>query len=430
MPTLFNVVKRRLLSQRRRLADVKVAPLLLATALLAAGCVGGDDPQDDPSALAADPGNATPPERPDGRDGGFAAFNETNRTEAGAGGLEHAHDYWAGRERVLLLDADYGLTSCCYAAKPMAYARLRLPESSLVYEGASAVEVTLSKPERRACSIVYDAQGRMCTDRAVPRVADPAGAPAARLWVRDAASKDFRDAGAVTWDAAMVLPVASAKQTDMPHAARSLWEFEVRTEDPKDDTLHVHARIEAVRAAGVEVPKWPGHPDFYAESPVRTVLQASAVTKESGPLVVVDPAGYSVQRVPADKLVSYGTRTLHVFVNITDFKSQNPALQPSGWILVWSNASGVLRAVGGEGHGGDVTQHHWVLPVDDDGMDSPYADASRWTFSVQGQFALGTPERDVVTCTGLCSMYEAAYTIAVLATNEALPPESYSVEPE
>ena len=405
---------------------MKAASLLLVAALLAAGCVGGDPDGGEP--LAQENATAPPAERPDGREGGFAAFNETNRTEAGFGGQEHDHDLWAGRERVVLLDGDYGLRGCCYTTKPMAVGSILLPESSLVHEGAAAVEVTLSKPERRGCTIAYDAEGRMCTDRGVPRVADPSGAPVVHLWVRDAASKAFRDAGAVTWGAVMVLPIAEPRQTDMPHASRSLWEFEVRSDDAKDDTLHFHAHVEVVRAPGVDVPKWPGHPDFYADAPVRTVLQATGVTRETGPMAAADPAGYEIQPVPADRLVSFGTRTLHVFVNITDVKTENPALQPSEWRLLWNNASGVLRDVGGEAHGGAVREHHWVLPVDDGGMDSPYADASRWTFGLRGLFALGTPDYTLMTCSGACAMYEASYAITVLATTEELPPEAYDVD--
>ena len=409
-------------------------PLLVAAALLLAGCFGAGDAPDDAQPVDKQDANVSPTmDKPDGRDGGFAAFNETNRTEDGQFGLDHDHDYWQGRERVVLVDQDAGLWLCCHTTKPVARTRILIPGGALVYEGTGSVDVTLSKPERRACGTAYDDQGRICSDRAAPRAPDPTGKPAGvHLFVRDAVSKAFRDVGEVTWDVPMSIPVDDPKQTDMPHAGRSLWEFEVSSPDSRDDTLHFHFHAEAVRAPDVDIPKWPGHPDFYAASPVRMVLQGTGKTKENGVLGAVDPTGYQAGEVVPDKLISYGTRTLHVFVNITDVKNDNPALKASGWLLRWHNASGVTDTVGGPpNHTGDMKEHHWVLPVDDGAMDSPYAEASRWAFGLMGDFEVADPTNTyayLLGCTG-CALYEVSYSITVLATTEELPAEAYDVKP-
>lgn len=404
--------------------------LVLVAALVLGGCVAKDPPPSPAEELDPGSGNATAPERPDGREGGFAAFNETNATEAGAGGLDHMHDYWQGRERVTLFDGVAALTACCYTTTPMAYANLRTLPLALVYEGAGEVQVTLSDPQRRACSNLYVNGVRQCSDATGEGVADPTGAPGVRLFVRDASKTEFEDAGEVAWGTPIAVPITQATQTDMPHAVSTLWGFSVRSSDPRDDTLRFQVRIEALRAPEASIPSWPGHPEFYAEASERVVLDAAATTKENGPLTVVDPAGSQTPYVPPTKLVSYGTKTLYVFVNVTDVRSENPAMQPSNWALAWRNATGAARAVSGPGHEGAVLQHVWTLPVDDAGMDSPYATASRWGFLVYGDFEVGadTPEgrRGIFGC-GACAVYEIAYDIRVVASSVALPEDQYDV---
>lgn len=403
----------------------------LVLALLLAGCFGADE-EPVTSATTTSPTTEGPRDQPpDGREGRIAAFNETNRTENGTAGLDHTHDYWAGRERVTLMEGRVGMRAATMTR--VSTARLTMPAEALVYEGTGQVEVTLSAPERRACTNVYDAKGWVCSDRAAG-APDVTGGPVnVHLLVRDAASTEWVDAGVVAWGKPIVIPITDPKQTDMPHATSTLWGFVARAEDATLDTLTFHAKVDAVRSTLPDIPEWPGHPDFYADSPTRVVLQTSAKTKESGPLLLVDPASSQLSLIPPEKLISYGTRTLHVFVNITEFKSDNPALHPTSWVLAWSNSSERLRGTSDENHTGAVKEHLFVLPVNDDGMDSPYASASRWRFGLYGEFELGakTPNGyvGVLGCTGLCSVYEVSYDITILASSVALPPEAYAVRP-
>src|SRR5688572_199901 len=83
-----------------------VVALALVTLPLA-GCIA-EDPAGTSLEVTNTSGQETPLTTPDGR-GEFAAFKETNRTESGLGGQKHAHDYWLGRDRVVIGEIESGL---------------------------------------------------------------------------------------------------------------------------------------------------------------------------------------------------------------------------------------------------------------------------------------------------------------------------------
>jgi hypothetical protein len=67
-----------------------------------------------------------------------------------------------------------------------------------------------------------------------------------------------------------------------------------------------------------------------------------------------------------------------------------------------------------------VREFHWVLPVDDGGMDSPYSDSSRWHFMLGGSFT--TP---LLACYAECANWAAKYDIVVHASSIELEAEAY-----
>lgn len=393
--------------------------LALAALMLLAGCTGAVD-----ESSVATTENATlddVPAMPDDREGQFAAFNETKTLEEGVGGSMHDHDYWQGRDRVTLADTVTWFFPCCYTTKPAAVTPLvDVPPGALVYEGAGQVVVTISEPVRRFCGAflyLYDAEGPVCTDRA-SAVPDPEGGPGGiHLWVRDGMAAEAEDMGEIAWGTPFVIPIDDPRQTDMPHATNTLWDFQFRGDDPALGTLRFQVKVEAVRHDARDIPEWPGHPDFYAEAPDRVVLvKPGAVTKENGPMVFVDPYGAPREFHAPEKLVSWGTRTVHVWANITNVKSDNPALEPSSWRLTFYNATGNLSVEQREEHDGAARDLHWTIPVTDEGMDNPYAPGSRWGFRVAALFEAG-----VLTCSGFCASYEITYDLVVHASAAAQP---------
>lgn len=395
-----------------------VALLFLGAGM--AGCISGESP-----AGTLDSGNTTAEGvsdvPPDGRDGRIVAFEETNMTEEGSGGLEHHHDYWGSATRLLLFEG----------RKPMqpspddqnrAYATFRVNPPSLVYEGTGSVEFTISEPERHACEPVLTLGGEddyVCTDHntlgvpEAPGVPDPAGGSSGmKLRYRHGATSTWIDAGDLTWGTPLVIQVTDPRQTDMPHSTASLWQFQVVSPNPHDTTLTFHAKAELVRGEG-EVPEWPGHPLFYTpEKRFRDIYDGPAVSGDTGMggAIVPEEAG----PVNPERLISYGTRSLYVWANISEVSAPNPATAPTNWYLRYRNATGQLNITDpfSVNHTADVKEHFWILPVDDNGMDSPYADGSRWEFEIYG--ALTTP---ALTCYSGCASYVVKYTLRILASD-------------
>lgn len=395
---------------------------LLFVALAFAGCLGGGEEVTAADEEATnDTGASAAESMPDGREGKLIAFEETNVTEEGEGGVDHRHDYWQGRERVTI--AEQNVRMMQWAGATEAVGEVVLAADALVYEGAAKVEMTFSAPKRRACETVVTFNGDfVCTDFATgTRVDDPSGGPAGfKVSLRHAATTTWIEVGEIAWGETMVFDITDAKMTDMPHATNTLWGFRVTSTEPDAHTVTFDSVIDIIRAPG-EIPLWPGHPEFYALGPERVVLDAEGVTRETGLSGAAGASGQSsMEKVVPEKLISYGTKAIVVTVDIQSLEQLNPAEAPSGWFLQYHNASGRWLSTDWTDpeHPGDATAHTWVLPVDDGGMDSPYGDGSRWGFRLRASFDGG-----VVACSG-CAAYEAQYAIRVVATNVDLLGES------
>ena len=366
---------------------------------------------------------------PEGR-GTIVAFEETNRTEDGFEGVDHHHDMWMGATRLVIFETDAMMGPGVGTSG--ARATFRPPQGTFVPEGTATIEFTISNPTRHVCEPLVTFGGRFyCTDYlgglpAAPPVPDPAPPQGLKLRYKHASTAEWIDAGEIVWGGPTLIKIMQAIETDMPHATSSVWEFQVESPNSNDNTLSFHAKAEAVRGEGV-IPLWPGHPLFYDEDTPFRVVVDNALAKacdsglsNTGCLL----AGEGVEPVVPSKLVSYGTRTLHVYANITRADFPNPATKPSVWFLYHRNATGqnnITNIFDEQTHGIETLQHYWVLPVDDGSMDSPYADGSRWEFEIGAAF---TPPAGS-SCYGGCADWSAEYTLTVIATAEQLAPEAY-----
>lgn len=408
-----------------------VATLLLLPLL--AGCIGPDDPDDAGQLVnTSGMGNLT---APNGRT--LVAFEETNRTEAGAGGVDHHHDYWQGKSRVLMFE-QVGMMEPFPDAQNRALAIFRPKQGTFVYEGTASVEFTISNPERHACEPLVTFGGRYyCTDYlgegtpAAPAIPDPSGGPSGlKLQYKHASTVQWIDAGEPKWDTPLVIQVRDPRETDMPHATSSVWEFQFVSPNAYDITLKFTVKVEIVRAEG-EIPLWPGHPLFYTEDkPSRVVVDnVAAVSCDSG----LGGTGCVLSAEPApvvpSKLVSYGTRTLFIWVNVTKLTANNPATAPASWFLFHSNATGntnITSPFDEVNYGIGKRELFWALPVDDGSMDSPYADGSRWKFSLGASMV--TPENPSgyrISCYSGCAEWSAEYAITIIASSVELPADQY-----
>ncbi|MEO6665492.1 MAG: hypothetical protein ABIO65_01800, partial [Nitrospiria bacterium] len=362
----------------------------------------------------------------------------------GSGGIDHHHDMWNGQTRIILFEE-------AAMMEPGASIDFQPPQSRLIYEGTASIEFTISDPERRVCEPIFTLGGDfVCSDNAVnksygfatgrapegtlpssppadgvPRAPDPTGGPPGLLLrYKHASTVDWIDVGPLAWGTPTVLKITDPRQTDMPHATSSLWEFQVTSPNAQDATLTFTAKAEMVRGEGV-IPLWPGHPDFYAERSFREVLNipdaeaCDSGLSNTGCLTADDE---KTGEMAPTKLISYGTKTLHVWVNITEATMTNPATAPQNWFLYHLNATGRTNLTNPFDPEApiDKLDHYWILPVDDNAMDSPYADGSRWSFQLGA--SITTP---ALACYGGCAEWSAKFGIVVIATNEELPFESY-----
>ncbi len=401
---------------------------LLLTVTSLAGCFSGDD--DTAPATTNGEGTGTNTAAPTGR-GQIVAFEETNATEEGSGGIDHHHDLWGGRDRVQIFEQGAKMRPMAARNAPtyVAQAVFSPVPGALVYEATERVEFTITDPEYHVCEGEDKVNGDyVCTDTflGAPNVPDPPGGPSGLLLrFKHAATADWIDVGPIGWNAPVPIQITNPIQTDMPHATSSLWEFEIVSPNKQDQFLAFTAKAEIIRGAD-DIPMWPGHPDFYSESPSRVVLDRTGAKAGDPGLyghgATIVPA--EVGPVKADRLISYGTKTLYVWLNITDVQAPNPATAPNSWFFYHLNATNgenITDPFDTENAGFDVRSFTYVLPVDDGGMDSPYSDSSRWTFALGG--SLTTP---LIACYADCANWAATYDLKIIATNQALAYEDYT----
>lgn len=400
---------------------MKALPLvvvLLASPLLA-GCLGLGDEPTPPTNATDDNTSDLPIEMPDGRGGSFNAFNETNLTDSIG---HHNHDYWGGRSRVTIIEGHAEMSP--FPDQSGVSAEFRPPSGPqhLVYEGTATVEVLITNPQRHACYPLLVWNGDyICTDHTQtgteatgelkgPALPDAAPSSGLRLEYLHAASNldEWIDAGAIAFGTPAVISLKDPRWTDMPHSTGSLWVFRIVSPNSQDATLTFDIAITAVRKEG-EIPKWPGHPVFYTDTKhYRVVYDGIGSVEET------TDGGVDNTAEPG-KLISAGTRTLIVYANITSVTPGVPNNPPTHYWLYFHNASYTTwnsTSPFDANYTADKGSYQWILPVDPNGMDSPYASASRWEFLVRGAYT--TP---LVSCIAGCFPYKVEYKLTIVATD-------------
>ena len=380
---------------------------------------------------------------PDDR-GQSAGILETNKTEEGVGGVDHKHDYWAGRETVELLKDRfvYFTPTPVYpdgdgtAAKSVAYVKLPCTPvegseecvPALVYEGAEKVTVTAQNPTLHPeCEVfVCPALWEDGIDGVpLPRADVPHPSPPKFfLQYRSAADSEWREPVPLGMGQPVEILVGP-RETDMPHSVRSLWVFRLTT----DQAASVGLDLSVTVTKGRDVVDWPGHPDFYAETPARKVADRAVKTEMSGIKEGVLYDGGGTWAAP-DKLISHGTTRLVVIMNVTGVTTAT-GQQPTGFFLEYHNATIIGPEIqfgerlGDADFSNDLQSYNFEIPVDVNGMDGPYQPASRWGFRLMATFTDVDVPREVPevggTSVGLCPAcfeYTIDYNMVVIAIKD------------
>lgn len=363
---------------------------------MAAGCFGA--PAKAPDAVKPQATNATPPTfaLPDAR-GVSNAANETNKTEAGAGGVQHMHDYWGGKNDVVVFQGDVGPALFPFfpegeGSTPKGVTYITLPRGTpssgpkLVYEGATRVSFLVQAPKLRGQE-------------------NPAP-PGVTFSYRTAADSAWRSGPTLTYGKPVEIAV-KPDETDMPHSTQTLWNFRLLFDRPSvNDVVNVTLTVHR----GGDVVNWPGHPDFYPDNRTeRVVFDGDVKTHVYG--FPLDGFYEGTEAwFPPKKLISYGTGSLDVYVNVSSFASA-PPIPATKYVLYVHNATqlGIGCCDGGtwqdaEGKN-DLKTYHFHLNVTPDGMDGPYQPGSRWGFHLAAVTAAFTDS----------TSYDVEYHITIIA---------------
>lgn len=383
-----------------------LARLIAAVGLLVAplaGCVT-EAPRETAVDLTASDEPETNMTLPDGRE--FAGAKETNKTEKGVGGRVHKHDYWAGKDRVVIFDDDVSASLV-----PVFPSRDDTSHVFVAYLGLEDV------PGEDRPALVFEGTGLV--EFAITKA--PAWMTSARLSFRTAA-QDWTERAPIKVGETFAYEPTSL-DNDVPHSVRSLWNWEVTADGPvpvmTDGFLvpdnEIHATITVVKAS--DVVEWPGHPAFYEDVEKRVVVDhvASKTTVQTAADVLV--YGVEPDQVVPDRLVGVGTGSLDVYVNITRVDSPLPV---AGFTLFWRSADIPEYELGrnpGANESDGKSWAHWHLVVNETMVDAFYQPSSRFTFKVLADAGEENFRKSVGRCYR-CVPYTIEYTMTVVANKD------------
>ncbi|MEK6975646.1 MAG: hypothetical protein AABY18_04805 [Candidatus Thermoplasmatota archaeon] len=314
--------------------------LTFLVAVLASGCTSPDESQDQ-GTVVTDPSD----------------YSYLNTTGASA---PHIHDYWSGEDRLKVLDQERPWTFTVNGGG-FGSTTFHPDDGSVIPQGTASVETTVS-----------------WTDRSPGMYGD------LELWIKTQADSEPRFVATLASGEPVVFATNLA-DADLPHQVLSAWDFTLHILSPdgqpsqpltnqvRSYDLDVTIQAEAVR--GLDLPAFPGHPDFWnGSTELPLVGDASGTTlfwgQEppacgycSGGINIVDPDNGT--RVPNDATV----------VEVTMRYAHDT---PTGLRLLYHGAdTRDWKDAPIDSDDGETRVHR--IPVNGDG-DGPYSDQSLWEF--------------------------------------------------
>src|SRR5581483_7327327 len=158
-----------------RLSVMRVALLLVAALFVTgglAGCLGGSPAPAKPAAVNVSAASSGP----------GVAVDTGNSTNASGdmGQMVHMHDYWAGKERVRILDQDINVqpqdalaqtftNTFRYQDPAVGGITVRPPDGTLVYEGTGKMEITATWNAPTVSSVTVRYRSAASSDRSQPK---------------------------------------------------------------------------------------------------------------------------------------------------------------------------------------------------------------------------------------------------------------------
>jgi hypothetical protein len=309
---------------------------------------------------------------------GEVAANATNGTapvDTGTGTMNvstgdqaHFHDYWVGRERVTVMDADvnvdpqtafqYTFYDTARGTPGVGGAQFTLPEGQLVFEGTGKMEITAT-----------------WTDPTVTGVG---------IAYKSAATTTYTPAKDVKTGVPMTIDV-TPEMTDMPHSKTTRWAFFLEPDQAGqviEGTIHVKIDIIKMR----DVALWPGHPHLFDGADTLELWKGSGSSSQQNFVLsaadfitktpVQDESLQSKQVVPMETLNMTANLTIKTTnVDIGKVTNITFGVKPAN-----SNRFYPAHLVKFDA---STNTYYYAWQVTMEQTDSPYAKESAWRFDVQ-----------------------------------------------
>lgn len=271
----------------------------------------------------------------------------------------HIHDYWQGRDRVIVLESDSRTGFGCGGCNEGATVSIEVPEDGVIVpQGTRWVNGTFT----------LDPEGENTWSHL-------------ELWLRTAAEAEAQRIGPL--ESGVPFSIESTRErNDPPHYILSLWEFQVRAFGPDGDFRlegSMAWRVEAVR--GLPLEPYPPHPDRWGGATELDLLQETRSSTMT--LVQRTPTGTSYScyngcpgehRLGDGVVVPFETRTVEA-------RLAYGAGVPAG-LTLWFHGSDTRTLAPVEGTIESPGVVLFAIPVAAGVADSPYATQSLWEFVV------------------------------------------------
>ncbi|MEA3137659.1 MAG: hypothetical protein QOC71_1940 [Thermoplasmata archaeon] len=301
----------------------------------------------------------------------------------------HIHDYWGGRDRVTVLDAESGgSASCSGCTDGMVFQSRRPDEGLIVPQGTAWVNGTFTHTS--------DGKDQFS---------------GFELWVKTAMDSEPKRWGPLESGVPFSINTTQG-ENDPPHYVLSLWVFQVKALG--GDDIHVGGtytwKVEAVR--GLPLIPYPPHPDRWNGATELDLLSDSGGTELTyeaeiptfGTMTSCYSGCPGRHILPNGAVIPFDTDHVEVTVRITGGAPAGLGLSYHG-ADTWSEskAAGVMST-------GTPGETLFTIPIEGSMADSPYAPQSLWEFQVW----MDQPQPNLHAWSG-------EYTIGIKAFKDAQP---------
>lgn len=366
---------------------------ILLASLLLAGCASVDPPSEDP----AEPQDSTQ----------SAPTPRTEPDEISISDRPHVHDYWGGALSIILLDEDvpvmlahnhffdeppreehtHGCDEKLASDSQGGSRKFSLPEGMIVLPGTEQLSFLIDWSDATITGV--------------------------RLLYRPANTHDLVDAGLVT-NGRAIRVAATQDMTDAGHATRTSWVFFLCADgDPPVDLAEGSVHVNLIATRGEELPLEPPHPDHWKNGLQIELANLTAV-RNGATAANKGDAAWLILPVEHGHIIPPETKRVRAHVSVDDHAPTADAL-PLDVTLYYRDSSvpeWIYKTV-------NVTQREFIIDVDHNMVDGPYAEHTNWDFWLR----LSSPQ-PTATPAGVMSqprVIDATVAVHLLAERDPAP---------